>query len=502
MIGLWVLAVFFVFSSECDHVRGQDSSLKLNSPSSTVAPNRIAPNTVAPDRIAPNMAEPGRIGSNRIPSNAVPSSTAQYTLNPDGSLPVRPGALVNPRSASQRQQDLQQQVGPIQQVAANGLSQGTVGGQSRNPILIPDNIPNTGTPGGGPQSGRLPAPQPQRPEQTIPKNGQPFPQLTPEQLTELNRFLEQWEIQSGKIKRFEAEFRCFQYGGNLLADRSSSDSNTPDHLTYGSIRYIAPNKGVFHVEGEIIDNKKEEGRRQQKFLATDKSIFDYDFDTKKIIEYRIPLEQQGGGILKGGPLPFVFGAKAEDLKKRYYLHLITPEKAIGKEIRLEVYPRWQEDADEFRCVQLIVDARTFVPLGLIKYAVNGKERTTYKFEPKSIRINNNMDKIRDFFREHFASDTPLGWTKEVQDIPAQPESNAGASQQPGGLVPAKENIDFNYAPPAGPIANPQPIAPPLDVQPPPLQPMPMPIQPQPTPPAAAPPEVPLYTPPPQSRPEF
>ncbi len=57
-----------------------------------------------------------------------------------------------------------------------------------------------------------------------------------------------------------------------------------------------------------------------------KSIFQVDAKKKQIIEQPIPAELQGKSITDG-PLPFVFGAKADTLRKRYFMRIVTPPDA-------------------------------------------------------------------------------------------------------------------------------------------------------------------------------
>ena len=70
-------------------------------------------------------------------------------------------------------------------------------------------------------------------------------------------------------------------------------------------------------------------------------------DKKQLIERKLPPEMQGKAIADG-PLPFVFGAKADQLKRRYWMRDITPEEDIGKRIWLEAVPKLQQDAANFQ----------------------------------------------------------------------------------------------------------------------------------------------------------
>ena len=56
------------------------------------------------------------------------------------------------------------------------------------------------------------------------------------------------------------------------------------------------------------------------------SIFEYKFNDKKLVERPLPPEMRGERIADG-PLPFLFGPKADEMKARYWIRVITPEDA-------------------------------------------------------------------------------------------------------------------------------------------------------------------------------
>ena len=82
-----------------------------------------------------------------------------------------------------------------------------------------------------------------------------------------------------------------------------------------------------------------------------------------MIERRLPPELQGKAI-SDGPLPFIFGAKAEQLKRRYWMRDVTPKDDIGKTVWLEAWPKSQQDAANFQRATVILNDADFMPLGL------------------------------------------------------------------------------------------------------------------------------------------
>ena len=407
-----------------------------------VQPNGMGRSITAPNRVTPNTTTAAVVAPNRVPASQAP----QAVPNPDGTLPIRPGAVVN--------------------TGANPAA-----GNSRSTQLIPNTIPRTGMPGGPVNPDVQPPNQPQRPQQVLPNSGQPFPQLTVQEAADLDRFLDIWEKKSSLITYFKSDFRCWERGQDLL---ENPDPNKPEPSTYGVIQYIAPNKGVYEVLGSVVDGKKEAAgdNNRTKLLSTGDKVYEYDFSEKIVSIYAVPPEQRNE-VAGGGPVPLIFGAKAADLKKRYYLQIITtPKRAELGELWLEAFPKTPEDAVEFRSVQLIFDEKRLIPLGFVKFNANGKGMTSYKFLTDTMKISGQKNIINDVLARQFKPDIPAGW--QTQEITPQ-------EQAPMMVQPNPQN-----ASPIIPAAGQTP------------QPTPQVIQPQPQQPD----ETPLYTPPASNRPQF
>ena len=50
---------------------------------------------------------------------------------------------------------------------------------------------------------------------------------------------------------------------------------------------------------------------------------------KKLKVHPLPKEMQGEAIADG-PVPFIFGAKADKMKQRYWIRDVTPKEEIGQ----------------------------------------------------------------------------------------------------------------------------------------------------------------------------
>jgi len=265
----------------------------------------------------------------------------------------------------------------------------------------------------GPRAGQgyaQPRPAPAGPDQpvaprypTIQRRSQPQqPQRAPFTLTQheqaqVDWVLRAWEQRGAGVKTFESKFTRFEYDGVF------GDPTKPRFIDEGRIKYAAPDKAMFQVNGQ----------RAEHWICDGMSIFEYNFQKKQLIQHKLPAELQGKAIADG-PLPFLFGAKAENLKQRYFLRLVTPQ-AVQGQVWLEAWPRFQHDAANFQRAELILTTNDMQPFAIQTHLPNGKSRTVYQFT--EIEVNTN-DLLRFLKGDSFHARTPLGWEKIVEEPPA------------------------------------------------------------------------------------
>lgn len=233
--------------------------------------------------------------------------------------------------------------------------------------------------------------------------------LTPHEQAQVDWVLRAWEQRSAGIKTFECKFTRFEYDGVF------GDPNKPRFIDEGRIKYAAPDKGMFQVDGP----------RAEHWICDGTSFFEYNFQKKQLIQHKLPPELQGKAIADGPfPLPFLFGAKPEKLKQRYFLRLVTPQGIQGQ-VWLEAWPRFQQDAANFKQAQLILTTGDMQPFALQSNLPNGKSRTVFRLT--DIEVNTN-DLLRFLKGDAFRARTPLGW-KIVKEPPA---ATAARPPAPGG----------------------------------------------------------------------
>lgn len=231
--------------------------------------------------------------------------------------------------------------------------------------------------------------------------------LSPQQAAQLDEALGAWEQRNKEVKSFECKFTCWKY------DAVFGNGREPKTTDHGIIKYAAPDKGLFKIEGD----------RAEQWICDGRVIFEYNYPKKTITEHHLPPHMQGKAI-SDGPLPFVFGTEAQKLKQRYFLRLITPRDADG-EIWIEAFPRFQRDAAEFQKAEVILKADGMLPFAIQLYMPSGKERTSYQFE--SVVVNRRF-RFMEF--DWFRPTTPMFeiWKTIVEQAPAP----AQASREPVG----------------------------------------------------------------------
>jgi len=254
---------------------------------------------------------------------------------------------------------------------------------------------------------RIPTLTPRAPQQAAPqqpvKPRQPEPpfKLTPQEETQVDGALGQWEQHNRGVKTFDCRFKRWIYD---LVFSQPNQVPEPKFIELGVIRFATPDKGLFKLESMEKDGKEMpiDNLRAEHWMCDGKSVFEYNTGKKQVIEHKLPPELQGKAIANS-PLPFLFGAEAQKLKQRYFIRLITPADVQGQEW-LEAYPRFQQDAANFHHAIFIINTRDMSPFALRIVQPNGKDYTVYQFY--DVVVN---DKFKLFQADPFKPFTPWGW---------------------------------------------------------------------------------------------
>lgn len=263
--------------------------------------------------------------------------------------------------------------------------------------------------------------------------------LPPEHIKYLDGVLKYWEFKSNQIQKFRCSFERWSYNPGGFGP---TDPNTPYSHSTGSIKYERPDKGLFKVDtinfytppktpGQQPTFEPRPGEFGEHWVCDGKAIFEFRPAQKQLAEIKLPPEMQGKAIANG-PLPFLFGAEADQLKKRYWMRVITP-KGANNQYWIEAWPKYQNDAANFRKVEVILNVTDFLPDAMQLFSPAGQERTVFQFSER--KMNGSVDEVLDIFRKSFYKpDLPSGWRKVMEEV--APAGPPGGTPQPLGPPPA------------------------------------------------------------------
>lgn len=199
--------------------------------------------------------------------------------------------------------------------------------------------------------------------------------LSAEEQAQTDAILNRWEKFSTAIETFETAFRRLKYTRAL-------DSSQPVTIEEnGEIRYEAPDHGMFSV-------LTKDGAPSEKWICDGEFVYEYKYAQKQIDKYTLPPEMRGKAITQG-PLPFLFGASAEELKSRYYIRHVQPAANLARpgQFWLEAYPKKSEDASEFQRAEIILSFAAEVRPMAIKLHKSNEDQHIYIFDLKGMKVN-------------------------------------------------------------------------------------------------------------------
>ncbi len=301
-------------------------------------------------------------------------------------------------------------------------------------------------PGFNPAAQPIP-PMPQQPEWAA--------KMSVEEQKWIDDVLKFWETRSDKVKIFECKFRRWDYDGGFV-DPATGKRNTRT-FAEGSIKYAQPDKGLYHVERLIaVMPPAKQGDKPQEvvqnpdlgehWVCDGEKIYSFEANKKQVSVSPLPAEMRGKAIADG-PLPFMFGAKAESIKARYWIRGLVADpndKAKQDKYWLEAVPKSREDAQNFKMVRIVLDKKEYLPESLEIFAPNydpprNDARQSYLFLERVAKDENMLQAmVREgllgaFHREFYEPRIPTGWTKVVQS----PAGNVPPPQQAGPAPPPR-----------------------------------------------------------------
>ena len=263
----------------------------------------------------------------------------------------------------------------------------------------------------------------------------------------IEQVLDFWQQTSDKVKHYKCDFLRYDYDTEFVNIRDPRTNQLyAHHQGTGEIRFAAPDKARFETTKvfKFTGAPKEQGGNaiyeplnghsmwgrtiNECWVCTGQSVFSFDFEQKARHEEKIPPRLQGNVV--ESPLPFLFGAKKDDVMKRYWVRYIpkyetdAQEKLIKNEIWLDIYPKRINDAQNYSKVELILSADDFMPLAIHMYAPNyNPAKNNYSsryFIFQNRQVNGRWSLLQGWLNRFVEVSVPPTWRKvDSLNTPAQ-----------------------------------------------------------------------------------
>ncbi len=268
---------------------------------------------------------------------------------------------------------------------------------------------------------------------------------------ETEQVLKDWEQHTAGFKKLRGEFYRHKYDHTFEVDKCAK----------GKFAFEAPDKGNYELvpaeikKGEASRKKNKAGvpytlqpDQAERWVCNGKEVIRIDEQEKTYEKVPIPAEKQGERIIDG-PLPFLFGMKADSAKQRYKeikLHGKTNEN----EIWLLVIPRLESDAMNWKQALVIIDRKTYVPKAVMLTDPSGAE-TVHTFSNVEVNFRRGIF-TPDEFKPNLRPYTPVLTSKPAgPEAGGLPRTAGAASKKNAGSLP--DTFDRAGEPPPESVAS-------------------------------------------------
>ncbi len=264
----------------------------------------------------------------------------------------------------------------------------------------------------------------------------PFDPLTSEQSDYLDVVLNTWEQRTGRIQQYQCTLSRWQYDPSI-------DPTSPAIIDKGVLQYAKPDKGLFRIDSRQALVKKgpePEYRASDKYgeywICDGEYIHIRDRNEMKALKVQLAPEQRHQGIHKS-PLPFLFGVKADEIKRRYWIRPVKPPEG-SSDVWLEAWPKQLDDAGNYSRVQVVLDPQEVLPKALIVFLPHWEaqfpHREVYEFTDRKQEWN-LLDAMKQklFMKEFIETNLPSSW-----QVIVEPYIDPQEAGQPGQGSPTAQ----------------------------------------------------------------
>lgn len=221
---------------------------------------------------------------------------------------------------------------------------------------------------------------------------------------ELQKILVEWEKKSALIKSLRGKHTRVVYNTVFEVEQLAEGKfylQTPDK---GRIDLIGKTPKKDEVSRRIGASGKRfrlEADQPQKWICDGLEIKVINEEEKSYEANDLPKHLRGTNIVNG-PLPFLFGMKAEETKRRYKLKLLTTKNPNVHTLWVE--PRLRNDADNYKEAYIQLDKSSFLPTAVKLVDPAGNLETVYTFTILGVNDVNNANFLVRIGKELFNED--------------------------------------------------------------------------------------------------
>ncbi|SFI27885.1 hypothetical protein [Planctomicrobium piriforme] len=244
---------------------------------------------------------------------------------------------------------------------------------------------------------------------------------------EMEKILQTWEQKSGSVNRMKGDFTRFEYDKVFATAKCAIGRYWYESPDKGRMDFTPDNKVVATppktvVKGDVTFTLQPDDART--WICDGEKILDIDIVKKEYNQIKIPPQFQGKNI-SDGPLPFLFGMKADKLKDRYVLEMGALNNP-AKIIHIVAYPKLPAEQREYRVAEVLLDPVEFLPQAVQLLDPTGNKQTVYMFT--------KHDKPAIPFLPPGPWHPPLISFTKVHDEEAAPQMERESKQQDGILI--------------------------------------------------------------------
>jgi TIGR03009 family protein len=189
--------------------------------------------------------------------------------------------------------------------------------------------------------------------------------------------LEQWEKQSARLKTLDVTiFRV-------------DDTPTWNEIEYyeGRALFQSPNLAFidFHKIQQDENKRPLKDPKTGKYLSTPyerivctgAEVWQYRSDTQQIFIFPLEKDEQAKA-LEEGPLPFLFNMKADEVRQRYQLTLMSED---AKSYGVSIKPKLEVDRESFSLAFVRLDRKYLLPVRIVMLSPDGKSKKDFQLGP-------------------------------------------------------------------------------------------------------------------------